>query len=57
MLFRSLSTSHRKPGLIKTAVLNRDDSSFDFLAALPAERRIVYGLREDESGNAGGYLV
>jgi UDP-N-acetylmuramoyl-L-alanyl-D-glutamate--2,6-diaminopimelate ligase len=49
MLFRSLSTSHRKLGLIKTAVVNRDDSSFDFLVALPAERRIVYGLGEDES--------
>ena len=51
-LFRSLAGSLRKPGLPKTAVLNRDDSSFDFLAALPAERRIVYGLGEDESGSA-----
>ena len=57
LLFRSLSASYRKPGLIKTAVLNRDDSSFDFLAALPAERRIVYGVGEDESGREGDTTV
>ena len=54
LLFRSLSASYRKPGLIKTAVLNRDDSSFDFLAALPAERRIVYGVGEWERRGSGG---
>ncbi len=53
LLFRSLSASYRKPGLIKTAVLNRDDSSFDYLAALPVERRIVYGVGEWESGGSG----
>jgi UDP-N-acetylmuramoyl-L-alanyl-D-glutamate--2,6-diaminopimelate ligase len=52
-LFRSLAGSLRKPGFPKTAVLNRNDSSFDFLAALPAERRIVYGLGQDESGSEG----
>jgi len=52
-LFRSLADSLRKPGMPKTAVLNRDDSSFDFLAALPAERKIVYGVGERESGSVG----
>ena len=44
LLFRSLAGGVRKPGLAKTAVLNRDDGSFGFLAAIPAERMITYGL-------------
>ncbi|MGC8779324.1 MAG: UDP-N-acetylmuramoyl-L-alanyl-D-glutamate--2,6-diaminopimelate ligase, partial [Anaerolineae bacterium] len=44
MLFRSLAESPRKPGVIKTAILNRDDGSFAYLAAIPAERQISYGL-------------
>ncbi len=51
-LFHSLGASPRKPGLAKTAVLNRDDSSFPFLAAIPAERRIVYGLADNMAGPA-----
>lgn len=47
-LFRALLTSHAKPGLTKTAVLNQDDESFDFLAAIPVARQIVYGI-----GDAG----
>jgi UDP-N-acetylmuramoyl-L-alanyl-D-glutamate--2,6-diaminopimelate ligase len=43
-LFRSLLTSHAKPGLTKTAVLNQDDASFGFLAAIPVARQIVYGI-------------
>ncbi len=46
-LFQSLGTSPPKPGLAKTAVLNRDDSSFSFLAAIPAERQIFYSLADD----------
>lgn len=49
-LFRSLAHSPAKPGLAKTAVLNRDDSSFDFLARIPAERRFTYGLAETVDG-------
>ena len=55
-LFRSLSEQKpgfsKKPGfseLPKTAVLNRDDSSFEYLSAIPAERVITYGI-----GQAGG---
>jgi UDP-N-acetylmuramoyl-L-alanyl-D-glutamate--2,6-diaminopimelate ligase len=45
LLFRSLAGSVRKPGgPPKTAVLNADDASFRHLAAIPAERHIVYGL-------------
>lgn len=46
-LFRALLTSHAKPGLTKTAVLNRDDASFDFLAAIPVERQITYGVADE----------
>jgi UDP-N-acetylmuramoyl-L-alanyl-D-glutamate--2,6-diaminopimelate ligase len=50
MLFRSLTGQPphlaAKPGVSqppKTAVLNRDDSSFEYLAALPVERTFTYG--------------
>ncbi len=56
-LFRSLGEQapavSPKPGfprLRKTAVLNRDDSSYDYLAAIPAERTITYGLGRAETG-------
>jgi UDP-N-acetylmuramoyl-L-alanyl-D-glutamate--2,6-diaminopimelate ligase len=55
-LFRSLADSPKKPGfsnLPKTAVLNRDDSSYDFLAAIPAKRVITYGVRVWECGSMG----
>jgi UDP-N-acetylmuramoyl-L-alanyl-D-glutamate--2,6-diaminopimelate ligase len=44
LLFRALSTSVHKPGVSKVAVLNADDSSFDFLRAIPAEVQFTYGL-------------
>ncbi len=50
LLFRSLVSSPRKPApwqdLAKTAVLNRDDSSFEFLDAIPAEQVITYGIAD-----------
>ncbi len=56
LLFRSLLGQKpgraRKPGfpqLPKTAVLNRDDSAYAYLAAIAAERTITYGL-----GRLGG---
>jgi UDP-N-acetylmuramoyl-L-alanyl-D-glutamate--2,6-diaminopimelate ligase len=56
MLFRSLMET-QNPGArlphhsdtLKTAVLNFDDSSFPFLAAIPAERRIAYSVRQGGS--------
>lgn len=51
MLFRSLSTSARKPGQPKVAVLNRDDAaSFDVLRAIPADYSIVYGGMDTREG-------
>ncbi len=47
-LFHSLSTSHRKPGVPKVAVLNADDPSYERLSAEAADLRITYGL----GGNA-----
>ncbi len=40
--------------LPQTAVLNRDDSSFEFLAAIPAERVITYGTGEQGGRGAEG---
>ncbi len=62
MLFRSLgarrqtaafsASPERKagfPGLAKTAVLNRDDSSYGFLEGIQVERSITYGLQAPEA--------
>ncbi len=38
-------------GLLKTAVLNRDDSSFAYLAAIPAQRVITYGVEQEGWGD------
>ena len=43
MLFEALTTSVRKPGVEKVAVLNAEDSSFDYLRHIPADRQITYG--------------
>jgi UDP-N-acetylmuramoyl-L-alanyl-D-glutamate--2,6-diaminopimelate ligase len=42
MLFEGLTRSFRKPGVPKVAVLNRDDSSYDLLRPIPADRHITY---------------
>ncbi len=46
MLFRSLATAYRKPGMAKVAVLNRDDSSYDYLASIPADLHLSYSVRQ-----------
>jgi UDP-N-acetylmuramoyl-L-alanyl-D-glutamate--2,6-diaminopimelate ligase len=43
-LFRGLSDSCRKPGVLKTAILNLDDDSFRYLRPIPADRHLVYSL-------------
>lgn len=43
-LFRMLSISRNKPGVPKATILNGDDSSYEYLHAIPAERQFVYGL-------------
>jgi UDP-N-acetylmuramoyl-L-alanyl-D-glutamate--2,6-diaminopimelate ligase len=41
-LFAGLATAARKPGQEKVAVLNRDDSSFDYLQSLATGRQVSY---------------
>ncbi len=43
-LFRDLAGNRRKPGVTKTAVLNRDDSSYDYLRQFAADWVISYGI-------------
>jgi len=59
LLFRALAASPHKlrrwaahtGGLLpKTAILNRDDASYEFLAAIPVERTITYGLIPPRTG-------
>src|SRR5690606_7320898 len=57
MLFRSLSTAYHKPGVPKLAVLNADDSSYDYLMLLPAEARLVYGIRNTAALDAQSWAV
>ncbi len=54
MLFRALSSSARKEGMPKVAVLNRDDSSYAYLSPIPAERQLSYGLCEGADIRAVG---
>lgn len=46
-LFEHLDTSFHKPGVDKVAVLNRDDTSYEYLQSVPADRQITYGLEEE----------
>ena len=43
-LFAALTESHRKLDTPKVAVLNADDSSYEFLRAIPADIHVSYGL-------------
>jgi len=43
-LFRDLARSFRKPDTPKTSILNADDSSFEHLRPIPADRYLTYGL-------------
>ncbi len=56
LLFRALTSTYRKPGTAKVAVLNADDNArgaFDYLQAIPADERIVYGVTGDERPETG----
>lgn len=44
-LFEHLAAGYRKPGILKTAILNADDDSYRYLSAIPADRRLVYSLK------------
>ena len=43
-LFEGLARSFQKPGTPKVAVLNRDDSSYEYLHPIPADRQVVYSV-------------
>ncbi|MEM6527703.1 MAG: UDP-N-acetylmuramoyl-L-alanyl-D-glutamate--2,6-diaminopimelate ligase, partial [Chloroflexota bacterium] len=45
-MFRMLMPSERTHGQSKVAVINADDPSADYFAAIPAEERVLYGLNE-----------
>lgn len=48
LLFRGLrEEAFAKPRTLKTAALNRDDPSYDFLSKIPSDRMYSYSLRED----------
>lgn len=44
LLFRSLADSYRKEGTAKVAILNADDQSYQYMAAIAADRHLSYGL-------------
>jgi len=57
MLFRALTTSYRKDKMPKVAVLNRDDSSYDHLAAIPADVQLTYSVGQPADVTAHGVSV
>jgi UDP-N-acetylmuramoyl-L-alanyl-D-glutamate--2,6-diaminopimelate ligase len=57
MLFRALTAAHRKADTPKVAVLNRDDSSYDYLAAIPADVRLTYSIAQPADLTAHGISV
>ena len=53
-LFSGLSTAASKPGVTKTGVLNRDDSSFDYLSSRLKERSFTYSLHSAQADVRAG---
>ena len=43
-LFESLDYSYRKANVPKVAIINGDDSSFDYLSPLPADVQLIYAI-------------
>lgn len=43
-MFRMLADSWRKPGIPKVSIINADDQSADYFAAIPANRVSLYGI-------------
>lgn len=46
-LFEGLTSSFRKRGVPKVAVLNRDDDSFSFMSAIPVDRQLFYAIESE----------
>ena len=57
LLFRSLTSSARKPGVPKVAVLNADDSSFDHLIGIPADQQLTYSVDREADVKAASIEV
>ncbi|MCY4246110.1 MAG: UDP-N-acetylmuramoyl-L-alanyl-D-glutamate--2,6-diaminopimelate ligase [Chloroflexi bacterium] len=47
IMFRMLADSWRKPNMPKTSIVNIDDPSADYFAALPASRVLRYGIQRE----------
>jgi UDP-N-acetylmuramoyl-L-alanyl-D-glutamate--2,6-diaminopimelate ligase len=45
-LFQGLAAGYHKPNVDKTAILNRGDSSYEYLRLYPADLRLTYNLGE-----------
>ncbi|MCY3779239.1 MAG: UDP-N-acetylmuramoyl-L-alanyl-D-glutamate--2,6-diaminopimelate ligase [Chloroflexi bacterium] len=52
IMFHMLSLSYRKAGTPKTAVVNADDPSADFFAAIPADRTTTYSIENSSEFRA-----
>ena len=50
--FQLESGNRYKQQAVKTAVLNKDDASYDQLAAIPASRQLTFGLQEGSNVSA-----
>ena len=46
-LFHSLATAYRKPGVPKVSILNTDDASYEYMAGIPTDEQITYGIKHD----------
>ena len=54
IMFQMLQRGWRKPAQEKVAVINADDPSSAYFAAIPADRRISYGIQNDADRSAQG---
>lgn len=45
-LFRTLNFSHRKPGIEKISILNRDDEQFEIFDDFPADKKWTFSTRK-----------
>lgn len=52
IMFRMLAESQRKPKVRKTAVINADDPSSDYFAAIPAEQTMTYSVQKSSDFRA-----
>lgn len=56
-LFRGLDTSYRKPDMLKVAILNADDSSYEYLNSQSAQPCHTYGIQSPSDVRALGIQI